>query len=268
MPKRLADAGWIWEGQYLDPDFPPSIFGVTQGAAYFGLRKTIWMYEPNSEFAMEQMRRLDEVVLHMIPYPFLHPEVTLPDGSRTRASCMYWNNTAAALAEESRTIARLSRTHPNISGGLHDDMLGGLRDEKITPSQYATVHDALKENPKLKLWGIVYTHELDASAWAPFIPFIDVVNLWNWRAKDLVNLDRDITRCREIFPGKPVNLGCYLRDYPESRAMPMDLLKQQWEHIPKYLADGKITGFSILGAYLIDQHPEQASWVRNFIRAN
>ena len=36
----------------------------------------------------------------------------------------------------------------------------------------------------------------------------------------------------------------------------------------KALAGGLIQGYSILGGFLIDLHPEQATWGRDFVRAN
>jgi hypothetical protein len=37
---------------------------------------------------------------------------------------------------------------------------------------------------------------------------------------------------------------------------------------PGRLADGTIQDYSILGGFLIDMHPEQARWIRDFIKAN
>ena len=44
---------------------------------------------------------------------------------------------------------------------------------------------------------------------------MDLISFWVWNAKDLSNLDQYLDQCRELFPGKPINLGCYLRNYPE-----------------------------------------------------
>ena len=97
---------------------------------------------------------------------------------------------------------------------------------------------------------------------------MDVINLWVWNAKDLPNLDRYVDQCREVFPGKPINLGCYLRYYPAVSPVPLDLLRVQWEHVLKYVQAGTITGYSILAACLIDGQREQAAWVRDFIARN
>ena len=48
--------------------------------------------------------------------------------------------------------------------------------------------------------------------------------------------------------------------------MPLDMLKFQWEQILKHVSNWTIDGYSILAACLIDGQPEQARWVRDFIR--
>jgi hypothetical protein len=146
-------------------------------------------------------------------------------------------------------------------------MLGLIRREKWTPQQYAEVYAAVKSaNPRLKLWTVVYTHELGQQEWKDFMPYMDVVNLWVWEAADLPKLDEYINRCREFFPGKPINLGCYMRNYSTAAPVPMDMLKFQWERIPRYLNEDLIEGYSILAAVLIDGHQEQANWIREFIK--
>jgi hypothetical protein len=71
-----------------------------------------------------------------------------------------------------------------------------------------------------------------------------------------------------LFPGKPINVGCYLRDFTLLEAVPMDLLKHQWKFVAKAVGDGTIQGFQIISGKLIDMHPQQATWVRDFIKAN
>ncbi len=148
-------------------------------------------------------------------------------------------------------------------------MRGLVQRENITPAQYAEVYNALRSaNPDLKLWAVVYTHELKPEEWAGFEPFLDVVNLWVWEAGNLPHLDEYLAQCRELFPDKPLILGCYLRDYPTVAPVPMNLLKRQWERLLWHIQEGTIDGYSILGAVLIDGHQEQANWVRDFISAN
>ena len=108
-------------------------------------------------------------------------------------------------------------------------------------------------------------HELDPEAWAGFTDYMDLINLWVWNAKDLPGLDKSLERCRKIFPDKPIVMGIYLRDYTTRASVPMNLLKHQWERVEHYVSEGRIEGYSILAAVLIDGHQEQANWIRDFI---
>jgi hypothetical protein len=262
---RLRDVGWVWEGFTFDEGARPTIFGVGQGAEFFGLKKAVWQFMPNDELALDHLKHLDEVLLHVLRYEYKYTKIVKPDGRKTEALYMDVVTSAEAMLEETRNVVRLAGKYPNVTGGFFDDVLLSIRDGKLTPAQFHQMYRELNAGRRLKLWTVVYTHELDAARWEPVKESVDVVNLWVWNAKDLVNLDRDLARCREIFPGKSVNLGCYLRDYPGHRGLPMDLLKYQWERVVKYLHDGLITGYSILGVTLLDEHVEQARWIRDFI---
>src|SRR5947207_10523343 len=61
-PVKLADYGWTWEGQGLVGGAGLSIYGLGEGAEYFGLKKVFTLYRPNDELAMEKLRYFDEVV--------------------------------------------------------------------------------------------------------------------------------------------------------------------------------------------------------------
>jgi len=258
---KLKDCGWVWEGHGLDPGVDPSIFGVGEGAPYFGLSRACYMFHPNTDLAMRKMSHLTEVVCDISKWKWRRTD----DGG----AATWVDASPASVRREAETVSRLSLTFPNITGAIHDDMKGLVRRENVTPDQYADIYFALKNhNPNLRLWAVVYTHELNPGDWTGFEPFMDIVNLWVWNAKDLPKLDEDLERCRAMFPDKPIIIGCYLRDYPSVAPVPMDLLKLQWGKVLRYLHEGKIVGYSILGAVLIDGHQEQANWIRDFIAAN
>ena len=255
----FADVGWVWEGQGLDPGVDPSIFGVGEGAPYFGLRRAVYMFHPNTELAMQKLSHLDEAVCDISKWKWRRTD----DGG--------WAHWVDAKPEtvraEAELVSRLSLQFPNVTGGFHDDMKGLIQRESWTPEQYGDVHRALKSaNPDLQLWVVVYTHELDdADWWRQFAPYMDVVNLWVWEAKNLPTMDEGLKRCREIFPDKPINMGCYLRDYPTVAPVPMDMVKLQWECVLRNWEQGNLAGYSVLAAVLIDGHQEQAEWIRDFI---
>ena len=86
-----------------------------------------------------------------------------------------------------------------------------------------------------------------------------------WESKNLVHLDEYIAQCADIFPGKPIVVGCYLRDFTLLDGVPMDRLEFQWHRVLEHVRTGAIAGYAILGGFLIDLHEKQARWVRDFI---
>ena len=97
---------------------------------------------------------------------------------------------------------------------------------------------------------------------------MDIINLWIWKLESWAHLDDYLEECRELFPGKPIVLGCYLKDFFAGTPMPLEQLKIQWALIDKAVTSGAITGYSILAACLIDGQAEQARWVRDFIASH
>jgi hypothetical protein len=257
---RLAEVGWVWEGQGLDPGVYPSIFGVGEGCKYFGLTRAVYIFHPNDELAMEKLKHLDEIVCDITKWRFKRNE----DGGT-----VHWADSHPdAVKKEAENVGRLSLKYPNITGAFHDDMWGLVRREGYGPDRYGEIHKAVKaNNPKLKLWVVVYTSELKQN-WAPFAPYIDVVNLWEGNSRNLPELENNIARCRELFPGKPINMGCYMRDYGLREPVAMDLLKHQWECVARGVKEGTLAGYSVLAAVLIDGQQEQARWIRDFIASN
>ena len=279
---RLADVGWTWEGQGFVGGAGLSIYGLGEGAEYFGLKKVFTLYRPNDELAMTKLRSFEEVICEISANRPMHC------GERCVDSFFDFDPTSAKLLAEAKNVGEISAKYPNVKGGYIDDMLGKTEVDLslgksepggITADQYSSIYSTLKKaNPHLKLWALVYSKQLYEQDWAGFKPHMEVINLWVWSEKDLRNLDRHVDRCHEIFPDKPISLGCFLWDYPsmnfnkgefdKGHAVSMDLLKLQWESVLKYVASGKIDSYTILGAYLIDGAPEQARWVRDFIAAN
>jgi hypothetical protein len=256
---NLKQIGWCWEGQGLDPGVDPSILGVGDGCRFFGLTRANYMFHPNTEFAMQHMAWLDEVTCDIAKWMY-------KDSAAGGGTDHWVDSRPERVRDEAALVSRLSLKYPNITAAFHDDMLGLARRDNMTPELYGEVYAAVKSaNPDLKLWVVVYTHELEAPEWADFAQFVDVVNLWIWNSGDLVKQDEGIARCRELFPGKPILMGAYLRDYPTVGPVPMEHVKVQWESIARNVESGALDGFSILSGNLIDGQLEQATWIRDFI---
>jgi hypothetical protein len=260
--RKLADVGWCWDGQGFNGGVNPSIFGVGEGTRWFGLKRTAFMFHPNTQLALQKLRDAEEVICEISKWKVRRCE---------NGVAHYLDGSIATKREEAAKVSRLSRSFPNVTGAIDDDLLGIIRREKIKPDQYRRVYEALKhDNPKLSLWVVVYDNELDRENWAGFEPLVDVVNLCvGNETRDFSRLGSFLDQCDEIFPGKPVNLIYRLRDFRQRPIGPvrMDLLAGHWSDIRKYVDQGRLAGYSILGGFLIDMHPEQARWVRDFIAA-
>lgn len=262
---RMADVGYVWEGQPAYLDFPPSMYGLGEGCAYFGLRKAYYLYHGNNAPVLAKLAHLEEVICDISIWRYREIE----NASGQIGWGIYHEKAPEVIVEEARKVSRLSAQFPNLAGAMCDDLLGAIRSEGYSRETCQQIREALaSESPRPKLCATIYTHELDPADWQGIASLIDVVFLWVWRSEHLIELDAGVERCRELFPDKPVVVGCYMRDYTLEQPVPMDRLRHQWERIPGYLERGVANGFCILGAYLIDRHPEQAQWIREFIRSH
>ncbi len=80
-----------------------------------------------------------------------------------------------------------------------------------------------------------------------------------------MNLDENLARVEERFPGKRIALGVYLYDYGDRRQMPLELMQLQCEHALKWLHEGRIESAVLLGSYLCDLGLETVEWTRDWI---
>jgi len=268
--KRLANVGWSWEGQGIVGGVGYggsglSIFGVGEGAEYFGLRRVLCMFQSNNEAVLEKLRHFEEVICEVSPH---RPRRCGNDDCVQ----LHYDPSPTKFLEEARNIAELSLRYPNIKGAYIDDLLGrpARKPNAITPGLCSSISGGLKShNPNLKLWAPVFINQLYEEDYAGFKSHMDVINLGMWAyAKEVSDIDRHLDRCREVFPNRPIMLGTLLWEFTLMKPVPMDLLRPLWERLLKYVQAGKIDGYTILGAYLIDAAEEQARWIRDFIAAN
>ncbi|MFH1920428.1 MAG: hypothetical protein ABIP48_11150 [Planctomycetota bacterium] len=257
----FRDLGWVWEGQGIDPKVPPSIYGLGQGARYFGLSRVNYLFHPNDVHALRLLEDYDEVTCDISKWGWAWNA----DG---RPACTPKSDPATVRAE-GENVARLASQFPNVTGVYCDDLLGLMRRYKYGPEEFGDVRAAIRKlNPDLKLWTVVYTHEFqEADFWARMRPHIDVVTLWIWKSEDIGHMHEYVEECRELFPDKPIVMGVYLRDYTKVAPIPVDRVLLQMQGIADLVDKGKLAGYSILAAVLIDGHRPQADAVRDFISA-
>ncbi|MCE5347200.1 MAG: hypothetical protein LLG13_13070 [Bacteroidales bacterium] len=173
--------------------------------------------------------------------------------------------------ETAKAVSSVSRKHNNIVGGLIDDFMDYHGPSKaITVSQTKAIYDALKsENQALKLYVVRYTWQ-DQKDLQPYLPYIDVINLWVWKAEEepwLTTLEPEIDNIRKIT-GKPILLGLFIHDYGKtSKATPMNILELQFQKATDLLRKGKIEGFVVLqnGWFDHESHRPQIQWVKQYL---
>lgn len=257
----FRDIGWVWEGQGIDPGVPPSIYGLGQGARYFGLSRVNFLFHPNDVHALRLLANYDEVTCDISKWGWEWNA----DG---RPACKPKSD-PVTVRTEGENVARLARQFEKVTGVYCDDLLGLMKSSEYGPAEFGDIRTAIRNlNPKLKLWTVVYTHELEElDFWTGMRPHIDVVTLWIWMSENIAHMPQYVDQCQALFPGKPIVMGVYLRDYTKAAPIPVDQVTRQMESIAGLVEKGRLSGYSILAAVLIDGHRPQADAVRDFITA-
>ncbi len=256
----FRDLGWVWEGQGIDPGVPPSIYGLGQGARYFGLSRVNYLFHPNDEYALRLLSDYDEVTCDISKWGWEWNA----DGRPQPAP----KSDPVTVRREGEQVARLAKQFSNITGVYCDDLKSLMERYKYGPKEFGDIRSAIRDlNPSLKFWTVVYTHEFEKDFWIGMRPHIDVVTLWIWESSNIVRMSEYVNQCRKLFPEKPIVMGVYLRDYNKAAPIPVELVLAQMEGIAELIAKDQLAGYSILGAVLIDGHRAQADAVRDFITA-
>jgi hypothetical protein len=260
----FRDAGWVWEGHGFDPGLEPSIYGVGEGAEYFGLDNVNFMFHRNNHLNLSKVSDYGQVVAEISKWKWVEIE---PDWEKHGwGYANHRDSRPETIREEAEKLSRVSLDFPNITGAIVDDASGMFGFDNYSSEWPERIGGALRSaNPDLKLWMVVYTHELDLEHWQLFLPYVDIINLWVWEYQNLPTLEDEVARCAEIFPGKEIIVGSYIRDYPAVMGVPLDFMRGQYETMLRLWEQERISGYSILGTCLIDMHPPQAEFIRDFI---
>lgn len=261
---NLRDYGYVWEGQGFDPGVPPSVFGIGDGCRYFKMNKAIVLFHPNDSLTLSRLSECNEVICDISKWKVRSLDPV--PGLYSNAIECYVDGSLETVLEESRNVALLKKQFPNISGVIHDDLIGLCKKYQLDAKEYGQVYETVA-NADLKLWSVVYAHEFNdiESKWKDFKQYMDVVHFWVWKSEDLINLDEHMEKCMKHFPGKPINLGVYLRDYQYRKSVPEDRLLYEMSKIKEYLQNNILQGFSILGTVTIDTNISGAKRIIEFL---
>lgn len=161
-------------------------------------------------------------------------------------------------------VRKLVDKYPRIEGVLLDDMSTVGMDKGLKPEHIRQIRQSLDgKYAALKIWGVLYTMSFDRPKIDEYIKELDVISLWTWHAKDVVNLEGNVAHCEQKYPGKPIMLGLYLYDYGGDRRISLDLLKRQCETALKLLHAGRIRGIVFLS---INDDPAAVGWAANWVK--
>ncbi len=261
----FRDAGWVWEGQGLDPGVPPSVFGVGEGANYFGLSKCNLMFHPNDQMSLEKLADKQAVVCDISKWEFI--EIPAQDGQPDGTGFKKWRDAdPTTVIAEAAQLSAMAMQYPNIVGAMIDDASCMRHYDTYESGTAARVREALDSARRgLKLWIVVDIEQLEDEGWEPFADVIDVVHLCCGDPIRLLELPEHVDACSRAFPRKEIIVGSYLRDYARCSAVPTEMVRAQYEAMLRLWQEGLIAGYSIIAGCLIDRHPKQAAWIRDFL---
>lgn len=160
-------------------------------------------------------------------------------------------------------IRELARQYPQLEGVLLDDMTTGKMNRGFKAEHVRHIRQELGPlHEQIKIWGVAYTMSLEREGVNELLEEVDVINLWQWHANRLPNLEKHVSHCEKRFPDKPIILGLYLYDYGNGRKIPLDLLELQCATALKLAHEGRIEGIVFL---TIKNDRAAVSWTADWI---
>jgi hypothetical protein len=249
-PKLPLDKIWLWGG-------PTPYWGgnmaddaLVTAADYFKSENGVYVYGATNEKTLQLHSGFKKLICQV------------NDNCRTPGA-----QEGSTNEENAERLSKLSLQFPNIIGAVCDDMTTSYL-HIVPPEPVQAVHRGLKKyNKDLKLYGVVYAHELVGEKDFSLVSeYFDVVNFWLWHMEDILEYDKYIEMCQKKFPGKKILQGIFLHEYGSSDAGQMpELLIYQLERCRKYLAEGVLEGIVLLGDREIRKWPESAKAVQDYL---
>lgn len=167
-----------------------------------------------------------------------------------------WQITAEDGFDFSRDInavKSLARQYPNIKGVIIDDLTSQEIGKGMTPEDLAKVRELVKSGDiPLEFWGVLYSMNFTIPRIEEYMRLLDVITLWTWEARDLVNMEADFKKAKEIVGDIPIIRGVYVYDFGESRQMPMDMMEYQCSVVEKWMKEEVIAGAIMLSSCCAD----------------
>jgi hypothetical protein len=160
-------------------------------------------------------------------------------------------------------VRKLADKYPKIEGVVLDDMSTSGIDNGFKPEHIREIRALLPgERSRVKIWGVVYTMNLDREGINEYIEELDVILLAEWHADNVVNLEENVTHCERLFPDKPIVLALYLYDYGANIQIRRELLEEQCKTALSLAHAGRIEGIEFT---TIDNDEEAVRWTADWI---
>ena len=253
--RTVREALWVWgnpemaeEGKHSLATFAQA--GPAERAELLGV--------PNIAMAGPGLPRNDEVAFALTAEVAHAPRLVWEIGCDDEAG--------GPPFEYEETVARIARVadkYPQLEGVLLDDMSSQKVARGFKPEHIRSLKSLLVEAcPQVKVWGVVYTMNLSIPDIDDYLRELDIINLWVWHAKDLVDLEQHVVRIEDKYPDKPIVLGLYLYDYGDGRGMPLASLDMQCSVALKLLHEKRLQDLVLLTITNDEQAVTQAAeWV-------
>lgn len=138
-------------------------------------------------------------------------------------------------------VVRQAKLTPNVVGGIFDDFFFNDRPgARASLERTAEIAKKLHEN-SLKLWAVTYDLILKFDNQA-YLDLFDIITFWTWKARNLDQVDANISETIRRAKGKDVYAGCYLFDYGDNRPMDAEVMERYLEKCRQLLHEGMIKG--------------------------
>ena len=169
-----------------------------------------------------------------------------------------------AYTKTAARVRRLVDEYPKIEAILLDDMSSLSVNAGFKAAHILAIRDLLPDKySNVKIWGVVYTMNMRQPGMDAIIKTLDVVNLWVWNARDLVDLDKHVAFIEQLVPEKPIVLGLYLFNYGGGGRITPNLLESQCQTALNLAQTGRIGGMVFL---TITNDTETLQWTANWIQ--
>lgn len=160
-------------------------------------------------------------------------------------------------------LKALKAQYSQVDAVSIDDMLTSQYRNGLRPEHVAVLRRQVQAIPGLKMWGIVYSKNLNDPLLKEYLQILDAVNFWVWEAEEVRNLDQRFTAMEKLAKGMPIVLGLYMYDYGKNRKMPRELMQLQCDMALKLAKEGRIEGIVFLS---VNNDGDTISWTRDWIK--